>query len=95
MTTRHTNASDDTRLEVAREEAEGVEVFADPAGADRVAARDAEEAEGIETFTNPDAVLSPITAREDDPGHETLTAEEAGFDIDGDEYRPAEEDWDR
>lgn len=93
MTSGQTNANDDRRLAAAREEAEGVEVFVDPTAREHVAARSAEEAEGVETFVNPDAVISPTTALEDDPGHEALTADEAGFDVDGDEYRPAEESW--
>ena len=90
MTSRHTNAGDDPRLEVAREEAEGYELFADPTAEDRTAARHAEDAEGVATFANPDAAISPMAAREDDPGHEALTADGAGFDVDGDEYRPVE-----
>jgi hypothetical protein len=93
MTSGQTNANDDPRLAVAREEAEGVEVFVDPTAREQVTVRSAEEAEGVEAFANPDGVISPTTAREDDPGHEALTADQAGFDVEGDEYRPAEESW--
>lgn len=95
MSIGHTNAEHDPRLDVAREEAEGVEFFANPTADELTAARSAEEAEGVQSFTNPDAVIPPTAATEDDPGHEALTAEEAGFDVDSDEYRAAEEDWER
>ena len=95
MTAGQTRANDDPRLAVAREEAEGIEVFDDPTAPEHARVRSAEEAEGVETFANPDAVISPTTAREDDPGHEALTADEAGFEADGDEHRPADETWER
>lgn len=92
MTSRHTNAGGDPTLEVAREGAEGYELFADPTAEGRRAARYAEDAEGIAMFANPDAIISPVSAHEGDSGHEAITAEGAGFDVDADEYRPMEDE---
>ena len=93
MTAGHTHADHDSQLDGALEQAEGVEVFANPVTRDLAAARTSEEAQGVETFANPDGAISPSAAREDDPGHETLSSEQSGLDGDQDEYRNAEEAW--
>jgi hypothetical protein len=82
----------DREVEAAREEANGVELFEDAFDDEAtVAAR--EEAQGVAVFDDPDAVIPASALREGAPGHETLTAEQAGFgrDVSEPEEGPEEE----
>jgi dienelactone hydrolase len=76
----------DPSLELAREEAEGMDFQQDPApgGSDHVAR---EQAEGFEVFSDPDATLPPSALREGSPGHETLTGDNLGLGADEEDER--------
>lgn len=82
----HAPIERDPYLERAGEEAEGVEVYEDPApGGFLEVAR--EEAQGVELFSDPDATLPARALREGSPGHETLTSDNLGLGLDGEEER--------
>lgn len=79
-------AERDPYLEHAREEAEGIDVFGDPAlGGFLQRAR--EEAQGIEVFTDPDATLPAAALREGVPGEETFTGDNLELGPEGEEER--------
>jgi putative phosphoribosyl transferase len=76
----------DPYLEHAREEAEGIDFFADPAhGGFLAVAR--EEAQGVEVFSDPDAALPATALKEGSPGYETLTGDNLRLGPDGEEER--------
>ena len=76
----------DPYLEHAREEAEGIDVFADPAPGGFLE-RAREEAQGIEVFADPDATLPAGALREGSPGEETFTADNLDLGPEGEEER--------
>lgn len=64
----------DPRLDRAREEAAGVEVFDDTTDAPASVLREAEDAQGVESFADPDSMLPAEAITEGPPGDESLTA---------------------
>ncbi len=76
----------DPYMEHAREEAEGIDVFGDPAPGGFLE-RAREEAQGIEVFADPDATLPAAALREGTPGEETFTADNLELGPDGEEER--------
>jgi putative phosphoribosyl transferase len=76
----------DPYLEHAREEAEGVDVFTDPAHGGFLE-RAREEAQGVEVFSDPDATLPAGALREGSPGEETFTGDNLELGPEGEEER--------
>lgn len=76
----------DPYLEHAREEAQGMDVFGDPAPGGFLE-RAREEAQGIEVFADPDAALPASALREGSPGEETLTGDNLELGPESEEER--------
>jgi putative phosphoribosyl transferase len=76
----------DPHMEHAREEAEGVDVFGDPAPGGFLE-RAREEAQGIEVFADPDATLPADALREGSPDEETFTGDNLELGPEAEEER--------
>ena len=78
--------SHDPTIDHAREEADGVEVFAGDEAPSGATLQQAEDAQGVETFVDPDAVVPGPALVEGADGEETLTGSEVAPAWD-DDYR--------
>ena len=74
----------DRFLQLAKEEAEGIEVYEDPF-ADEALRLEREEAQGVEVFVNPDSVIPSAALSEGSPGQEQLVGDQIGLEQDGEE----------